>query len=85
MGPRLDNRGWAATQRRRGAFGKTLQWVHGWITVVGLGGNLDEGAGSPASMGPRLDNRGWAARCPCLQVPPPLASMGPRLDNRGWA
>ncbi len=35
MGPRLDNRGWASLARSTVWRNSVLQWVHGWITVVG--------------------------------------------------
>ncbi len=38
MGPRLDNRGWAACIQGRVVAIEVLQWVHGWITVVGRRG-----------------------------------------------
>ncbi len=35
MGPRLDNRAWAQFAQVEREKSNTLQWVHGWITVVG--------------------------------------------------
>ncbi len=35
MGPRLDNRGWAGRGATVSDGRGRLQWVHGWITVVG--------------------------------------------------
>src|SRR5438874_710559 len=34
MGPRLDNRGYPARPPGTTSGSNTLQWVHGWITVV---------------------------------------------------
>ncbi len=61
MGPRLDNRGWAVASGKYGTSPLELQWVHGWITVVGLGEFNCPPLAQRASMGPRLDNRGWAS------------------------
>ncbi len=61
MGPRLDNRGWAPVKGGQHRGLAPLQWVHGWITVVGLKMNWHIAVICEASMGPRLDNRGWAA------------------------
>ncbi len=41
MGPRLDNRGWAGKRGKGDAITDLLQWVHGWITVVGREGLED--------------------------------------------
>ncbi len=85
MGPRLDNRGWALVEQGHDDRLCLLQWVHGWITVVGHGGQFTMGAAGNASMGPRLDNRGWARTAGTALAQVLTASMGPRLDNRGWA
>ncbi len=62
MGPRLDNRGWARKKAPKRVYALGLQWVHGWITVVGRDGFVNPGRFLVASMGPRLDNRGWARK-----------------------
>ncbi len=62
MGPRLDNRGWAPVAVLDRRIGVQLQWVHGWITVVGRAVIGRVFVPAMASMGPRLDNRGWASK-----------------------
>src|SRR5947207_900682 len=61
MGPRLDNRGYASGWPPAEALTESLQWVHGWITVVMSTHRRAACRPLRASMGPRLDNRGYVA------------------------
>ena len=76
MGPRSDNRGYAANGDARRPSAVQLQWVHGPITVVMRAAWSDsERIRIAASMGPRSDNRGYGRRA---------AAIGSSYDGLQW-
>src|SRR5712692_4036185 len=64
MGPRSDDRGYAAVSLCRWTPSVQLQWVRGRMTAVMTVGRVGAVKVVKASMGPRSDDRGYAQARP---------------------
>src|SRR5262249_58388131 len=83
MGPRSENRGYAATRLMTWAFPLMLQWVHGPRTVV-MEGAFEEAGGVGRSFNGSTVREPWLCLHACNAGLTGKASMGPRSENRGY-